>query len=253
MTKAWDREKARMHELYMVRNMKLSQMQEIMLKQHNFSASERAYKQKFKEWKWFKKTPVLDLLPRLPHPFALGMFQYEFFVGVSDEREREGERERVDKKLIRNSQRNQSVNPEAMINIGRPPATSRPYPHPGADLRRCSDSSSLNSMDHHHSQMSPPTSYADPSVSPEHGVYPASQHGLLSLGSVHSPPPIVRDTYQISLPPVSEIQLLPFKETVKESVRTAQIHLDSGDMEVAGDYLEHALKTLQWLTSKGCR
>ncbi|PWW73069.1 hypothetical protein C7212DRAFT_221313 [Tuber magnatum] len=206
MTKAWDREKSRMHELYMVRNMKLSQMQEIMSKQHNFNASERAYKQKFKEWKWFKKTP-----------------------------------------------RNQGVNSDAIaMSIVRPPPTPRSYGHPVTDLRRYSDSSSLNSMDHHHGQMSPPTSYADPSVSPEHAVYPA-QHSLLSLGSVHSTQPIVRDTYQISLPPVSEIQLLPFKETVKESVKTASVHLDSGDLEAAGDYLEHALKTLQWLTSKGCR
>ncbi|CAZ84359.1 unnamed protein product [Tuber melanosporum] len=207
MTKAWDREKSRMHELYMVRNMKLSQMQEIMREQHGFTASERAYKQKFKEWKWFKKTP-----------------------------------------------RNQGVNPDAMtISLGRPSPTSRSYGHSSADLRRCSDSSSLSSMDHHHGQMPPPTPYPDPSVSPEHSVYPATQHSLLGLGPVHSPQPVVRDTYQISLPPVAELQLLPFKESVKDSVRTAQMHLDSGDLELAGDYLEHSLKTLQWLTSKGCR
>ncbi|RPA97344.1 hypothetical protein L873DRAFT_1771404 [Choiromyces venosus 120613-1] len=211
MTKAWDREKNRMHELYMVRNMKLSQMQEIMQKQHNFSASERAYKQKFKEWRWFKKTP-----------------------------------------------RNQGVNSDSMpIGIARTSPNSHShshsYKHPDSDLRRYSDSSSLNSMDHHHGQMSPPTSFADTSVSPEHAVYPTTQHNLLSLGTVHSPQPIVRDAYPISLPPVSELQLLPFKESVKESLRTAQMHVESGDLEVAGDYLEHSLKTIHWLTSKGCR
>ena len=159
-------------------------------------------------------------------------------------------RERENEKLIQSSQRNQGVNSDTMIGIARTSPTSRSYGHTAADLRRCSDSSSLNSMDHHHGQMSPPASYADPSVSPEHAVYPTTQHNLLNLGTVHSPQPIVRD-YQISLPPVSE--LLHFKETVKDSIRTAQIHLESGDLVSAGSHLEYGLKTLQWLTSKGCR
>jgi len=183
--------------------MKLSQMQEIMQKQHNFTASERAYKQKFKEWKWFKKTP-----------------------------------------------RNQGVNSNAMISITRTSPASRSYGHASADLRRCSDSSSLNSVDHHHGQMSPPTPYADPTVSPEHNVYSATQHSLLNLGTVHGPQPIVGE-YQISLPPVSE--LFHYKETVNDSLRSARVHLDSGDLVAAGDHLEYGLKTLRWLTSKTCR
>ena len=186
---------------------------------------------------------VLNLLSRSRRLVAPGEFRFEF-LRTSQTRERENE------KLTQSSQRNQGVNSTAMIGIARTSQTSRSYGHASADLRRCSDSSSLNSMDHHHGQMSPPTAYADPSVSPEHGVYPTTQHGLLNLGAVHSPQPIVRD-YQISLPPVSE--LLHFKETVKDSLRTAQIHLDSGDLVAAGDHLEYGLKTLHWLTSKGCR
>ncbi|KAI5777948.1 hypothetical protein EDC01DRAFT_676778 [Geopyxis carbonaria] len=57
MTKSWEREKDRMFELYMVRGMKLTDLQRIMAEQYGFEASERSYKQKFKDWQWFKKTP----------------------------------------------------------------------------------------------------------------------------------------------------------------------------------------------------
>lgn len=184
---------------------------------------------------------VLNLLSPPGRPFGPAEFQFEFL-------RTSGTRERENEKLIQSSQRNQGVNSNTMIGITRTPPASRSYA--SADLRRCSDSSSLNSMDHHHGQMSPPTPYADPTVSPEHAVYSTTQHSLLNLGTVHSPQPIVRE-YQISLPPVSE--LFHYKETVNDSLRSAQVHLDSGDLVAAGDHLEYGLKTLRWLTSKACR
>ncbi|TGZ85209.1 hypothetical protein EX30DRAFT_361089 [Ascodesmis nigricans] len=57
MTKNWDLHKEQMYDLYMRRGMRLVELQAIMAQHYNFQASERAYKQKFKEWQWFKKTP----------------------------------------------------------------------------------------------------------------------------------------------------------------------------------------------------
>lgn len=59
MTKNWEQHKDRMYDLYMMRGMKLADLQVIMEQHYGFQASERAYKQKFKEWQWFKKTPVM--------------------------------------------------------------------------------------------------------------------------------------------------------------------------------------------------
>lgn len=97
---------------------------------------------------------------------------------------------------------------------------------------------------------SSPTSYPDTSVSSDHPGYSDS---LIPFGNVHNPQSIVRasDGYsQLSLPPVAELRLLPF-DSVKDSVRSAQIHLEEGDLDSAEGYLEHATKTIQWLKRCG--
>ncbi|RPA90334.1 hypothetical protein L873DRAFT_1753983 [Choiromyces venosus 120613-1] len=57
MTKNWDRVKVTLHELYMENNLKLDDMIRIMKESHDFSASPRGYKKKFKQWGWLKNAP----------------------------------------------------------------------------------------------------------------------------------------------------------------------------------------------------
>ncbi|KAH8152382.1 uncharacterized protein LAJ45_03222 [Morchella importuna] len=208
MTKAWEREKSRMHDLYMVRGMKLSQMQLVMREQHNFLASERAYKQKFKEWKWFKKTP-----------------------------------------------RNSGISLESMgVPVEPPLATTRQYRVQHTHhIPRHSSSSPVDSLGNHPGQMSTTNAYGGLGVNSDHAGYSDSQHTVLGLGNMHgSVQPIVRSSenyVSISLPPVSD--LIPIEEGLKESVRSAALLLDSGKLDDAETFLEHAIKTLQWL--RNCR
>lgn len=128
MTKNWEKEKERMHELYLLplllfsllygasthetryitRNMKLASVIDIMIKQYGFQASyvspcppslsntatltsfdivrERAYKQKFKEWQWFKKTQA-----SIPSPVYLFYAFYPTSPFLLHEKEEKGE------------------------------------------------------------------------------------------------------------------------------------------------------------------
>lgn len=58
MTKDWDAVKSTIHKLYMDNNIKLDDVMNIMRNNHDFIASERAYKIKFKGWNWIKKAPI---------------------------------------------------------------------------------------------------------------------------------------------------------------------------------------------------
>lgn len=110
----------------------------------------------------------------------------------------------------------------------------------------------------HPGQMTTTNAFGELGVNSDHSGFPDSHHSVLGLGNglgVHSSiQPIVRTSENyaaISLPPVSELRLTPIEESVRESVREAVLLLDSGKLEDAETFLDHATKTLQWL--RGCR
>lgn len=120
-------------------------------------------------------------------------------------------------------------------------------------IPRHTSSSPVDSLGHHTSQMSTTNAYGGLSVNSDHSGYSDSQHSVLGLSNMHgSVQPIVRSSenyVSISLPPVTD--LLPIEEGLKESVRSAALLLDSGKLDDAETFLEHAIKTLQWL--RNCR
>lgn len=135
-------------------------------------------------------------------------------------------------------------------------------PHASHHLPRHSTSSTSSSPVEsigHSGQMTSTNAFGELGVNSDHSGFPDSHHSVLGLGGglggIHSSvQPIVRTSENyvtISLPPVSELQLTPIEESVRESVREAAILLDSGKLEDAETFLDHATKTLQWL--RGCR
>lgn len=142
------------------------------------------------------------------------------------------------------------------VPVEPPLATSRAFkmPHTSHHIPRHPSSSPVESIVHP-GQLTASNGFGELSVSSDHSGFPDTQHSVLGLGNVHaSVQPIVRTSENyvaISLPPVSELQLLPFEESVRESVRSAALLLESGKLDDAESFLEHATKTLQWL--RGCR
>lgn len=135
-------------------------------------------------------------------------------------------------------------------------------PHTSHHLPRHSTSSTGSSpVDSigHLGQMTASNAFGELGVGSDHSGFPDSNHSVLGLanglGGAHSSAqPLVRTSENyvaISLPPVSELQLTPIEESVRESVREAVLLLDSGKLEDAETFLDHATKTLQWL--RGCR
>lgn len=107
----------------------------------------------------------------------------------------------------------------------------------------------------HPGQMATANTFGELNVTSDHSGFPDPQHSVLGLGSVHSSvQPIVRTSENyvtVSLPPVSELQLLPIEESVRQSVQEAVLLLDSGKLEDAEKFLDYAIKSLQWF--RGCR
>jgi len=209
MTKAWEREKERMYQHYMAHGMKLSQLRVYMADKHNFHASERAYKQKFKEWKWFKKTP-------------------------------------------RNSGISLGGGMRAPV---EPPLTPRrfkmPHAHTSHHPSRHSTSSTGSSPVEtigHPRHMVAASAFNGLNGNSDQSGFPDSQHSVLGLVNVHPSTQPIRtsENFAISLPPVSQLQLLHVIEGIKESALQAVQLLDTGKFEDTERYLSYALKSLQW-------
>lgn len=135
-------------------------------------------------------------------------------------------------------------------------------PHTSHHLPRHPNSSTSSSPVEsigHPGQMTSTNAFGELGVNSDHSSFTDSHHSVLGLGnglggSHPSIQPIVRTSENyvaISLPPVSELRLTPIEESVRESVREAVLLLDSGKLEDAESFLDHATKTLQWL--RGCR
>lgn len=146
------------------------------------------------------------------------------------------------------------------VPVEPPLATPRGFkmPHTSHHLPRHSTSSTSSSPVEsigHPGQMTAANTFNELNGNSEHSSFPDSQHSVLGLGNVHpSAQPIVRTSENyvaVSLPPVSELQLLPIEESVKESLLQAVQLLDSGKLEDAERFLNYALKSLQWF--RGCR
>ncbi|CCX32717.1 hypothetical protein FPQ18DRAFT_122011 [Pyronema domesticum] len=218
MTKNWEKEKERMHELYMMRNLKLATVIEIMSNQHQFQASERAYKQKFKEWQWFKKTQ------RSPAPAPVKQEQHSPIDDNSDH------------------------TPPRNGDLSQP---YRMHQH-----RISGRGVSMDGSDYGHNfhipfdpNQYPPVTTAEMDVyghAAHHGhpMAPPAQHHGMTLG------PYGRGgvSGQVSLPSVQtlhrhSIHRQHFHEHIREAERRVEMH----QYEHAEDALQNALRSLQWL------
>ncbi|KAL7911687.1 hypothetical protein GGI35DRAFT_468171 [Trichoderma velutinum] len=53
----WEHHKTAIHSLYMEQNFTLAATMQLMIRHHQFHATEKMYKDKFKQWKWSKNLP----------------------------------------------------------------------------------------------------------------------------------------------------------------------------------------------------
>ncbi|KAL7276029.1 hypothetical protein RUND412_000998 [Rhizina undulata] len=221
MTKAWETQKPRMYELYMVRNMKLATLQRIMREDYSFVASERAYKQKFKEWRWFKKTPRNNgyAEPEVIH---------------------------IDPILVGPGSQTESAFPSPDSNHPH----IRHFAHESLDFPL--DLSPTSVGDAECAGMVPDsrsgggawTQAYCPSPEDHHSA-PNAFGSLIRSGGMHgrggtnynTSPPL------ISLPPVCDLDLAACKERVKE----AQRQLDLGKLDSAQNALQNAIWSLQFV------
>ncbi|KAF8247946.1 hypothetical protein K440DRAFT_661104 [Wilcoxina mikolae CBS 423.85] len=224
MTKNWEKEKEKMHELYMARNMKLASVIEIMTKQYNFQASERAYKQKFKEWQWFKKTQRSQQHVHQP------IIKQERHSPSDDNSEHSSPRAPEQPHVYRMHHRGPSRGIPSPVEQGYDQYTHIQFdpnnypPVSGADMEAVYSHAPHNGQGNH---IRPPTATGGMTLGP---------YGRGVSGS------------QVSLPSVSTLQHAAFhRASFNENLREAERRVDVGQFEGAQAVLEGAARNLHWL------
>ncbi|KAF8533120.1 hypothetical protein BDD12DRAFT_900233 [Trichophaea hybrida] len=200
--------------------MKLASVIEIMIKQYNFHASERAYKQKFKEWQWFKKTQQHVHQP---------IIKQERYSPSDDNSEHSSPRAPEQPHLYRMHYRGPSRGIASPVEQGYDQYTHMQF------------------VPNNY----PPISGADIEVynyAPHNGQGHHIRHPTATVGMTLGPYGRGVSGSQVSLPSVSTLQHTAFhRASFNENLREAERRVDIGQFDGAQVALEGAARCLHWL------